>query len=511
MQQSRMKNATKNVFSGVLNRIITSILPFFVRTAMIYTLGGEFLGLNVLFTSILQVLNVAEMGLSEVIVFSLYKPIENNDSERICNLMAFYKKAYTIIGFVIFSVGCILMPFLPFLIMGDIPQNINLYVLFLIFLLNTSLSYWMFSYKSVLLVAHQRYNVVTNVTTIMTILQNAFQLMILFLMRNYYGYVILFPLFTVLRNIYIAKVVDRNYPQYLLRGKLEKESITDIRKSISAIIIGRIGDISRNSLNSIIISSYLGLIAVAIYGNYFYIYAMLYGLMGTITISLQAGVGNSIASESVDKNYDDFRFLTFLFAWISMVITALLLVLYQPFMIIWVGDELLLSNMDMVLFCIYFYACAMTCARNLYMNGTALWWRAKKWFIIEAVFNLLLNLIFGRIWGITGILLATIFTVTAINFVGRSIVVFDYYFTDMKISDFLKQNLLYAISAAFVCGITYHICIYIAVSNIYIHLIVLVLACITISNLIYLALYKKTSYFRRALQLLNRIRPMFRY
>ena len=122
----RTKNATRNIIFGVILRAYQIIVPFLMRTAMIYLMGVQYLGLNSLFTSVLQVLNLAELGVGSAMIYSMYRPIAEDDNTTICALMKLYRTYYRLIGLIIAVVGCILTPFIPKLISGDIPQGINI-------------------------------------------------------------------------------------------------------------------------------------------------------------------------------------------------------------------------------------------------------------------------------------------------------------------------------------------------------------------------------------------------
>ncbi|MGN0716955.1 MAG: hypothetical protein ACI4LU_04395, partial [Treponema berlinense] len=174
-----------------------------IRTVLIKKIGIEYAGLNSLFSSILQVLNLTELGFASAVVYSMYKPIAEDDKDTICALLNFYKRVYFIIGLVILALGTAVMPFLPHLIRGNIPQDINIYVLYSIYLVNTSLSYLLFGYKNSLLNAHQRRDVISNILTITQGLMNICQLIILVTIKNYYLYVLMMPIFTVLNNVMV--------------------------------------------------------------------------------------------------------------------------------------------------------------------------------------------------------------------------------------------------------------------------------------------------------------------
>ena len=164
MKIERTKNATKNIVFGMLLKIYQIIVPFLMRTALIYCLGVEYLGLDSLFVSILQILNLAELGVGSAMVFSMYKPIAEDDTVTICALMKLYKIYYRIIGLVILVIGLIICPLIPNLIKSDLPEGLNVYVLYIMNLLATVLSYWLFAYKNCLLQAHQRNDIISKVT-----------------------------------------------------------------------------------------------------------------------------------------------------------------------------------------------------------------------------------------------------------------------------------------------------------------------------------------------------------
>ena len=183
---NRTKNAINGTVSGVVLKILQILFPFIIRTIFIKTLGVEYLGLNSLFTSILQVLNLAELGVSSALVFSMYKPIVEDNTETICALMNLYKKYYRIIGLVVLLAGIIVLPFLPLLINGNTPQDVNLYIIYLMSLAATVLSYWLFAYKGSLFSAHQRNDIISLITICVSLITYIVQIFSIVLFKNYY-------------------------------------------------------------------------------------------------------------------------------------------------------------------------------------------------------------------------------------------------------------------------------------------------------------------------------------
>ena len=178
MKINRTQNATRNIAFGVVLRIYQMLMPFVMRTIMIYLLGVNYLGLNSLFTSILQVLNLAEMGVGLAMVYSMYEPIAKDDSEKVCALMQLYKVYYRVIGAVVLIGGCLVIPFLPKLIKSDIPPDMNIYILYILNLLATVLTYWLFAYKNSILYAHQRADISTKVAIITETIKYLLQIVV---------------------------------------------------------------------------------------------------------------------------------------------------------------------------------------------------------------------------------------------------------------------------------------------------------------------------------------------
>ena len=211
IENSRTKNASRNIVFGIGNRILNIILPFITRTVLIYILGKKFLGLNALFTSILQVLNLAELGFSSAIIYSMYKPIAENDITKVGILLNLYKKVYRIIGTIILVLGIAMLPFIKYFINGEYPEGINIYLIYLINLINTCLTYFLFAYKNSLLTASQREDIISKINSVILIIQNLLQMIILLITKNYYFYIITLPVCTVCNNLFVAFISIGNY------------------------------------------------------------------------------------------------------------------------------------------------------------------------------------------------------------------------------------------------------------------------------------------------------------
>ena len=501
---NRIRNATRNIIFGLINKIIVLIFPFIIRTFIIKTLGSDYLGLNSLFTSILQVLNLAELGFSSAIVYSMYKPIAEKNTKTICALMNLYKKIYRIIGIIIIVLGMLLLPFLKIFINGTYPSNTNIYVLYLIYLFNTGITYFLFAYKSALLTAHQRNDITSNVQTITYMLQYIVQIIILIKLKDYYLFVIVQIFITIINNIAIAIIANKKYPLYQCNGEVELKIKNEIKKRVTGLIINKICHTTRNSLDSIFISAFLGLKMVSIYSNYYSIMNAVVGIMLIINTSIIAGIGNSIVTETIEKNYNDMNKFNYIYMWIAGWCTICLACLFQPFMKLWMGEEYMFPYQIVILFCIYFYSLKMGDIRCAYSDAKGLWYENKYRAIVESIANIILNAILGKIFGVYGIIIGTLISLLIINFGYGTQILFKNYFVNQKISDYFKRHGIYAIVTFIICLITFYLCSIIKLNGI-IELIVKFIICVIIPNILYFIIYHKTKIFKESLNLIKKI------
>ena len=201
MKIQRTRNAGRNIIFGILQKIYQIVIPFIMRTIMIYYMGITYAGINNLFVSILQVLNLAELGIGAAMTYSMYRPIADDDQELICALMNLYKKTFRYIGLIILVLGVMLLPFIPKLISGSIPEELNIFMLYLMYLGNTVLSYWLFAYKNSLLYAHQRTDINSKVILFTNTIQYIVQIYVLIVLKNYYLYITTTIFTQILTNI----------------------------------------------------------------------------------------------------------------------------------------------------------------------------------------------------------------------------------------------------------------------------------------------------------------------
>lgn len=415
MKIERTKNATRNIMFNGMSQMMNMLVPFIMRSIILNFLGMEYLGLGGLFRSILSILNLAELGVGSAMVFSMYKPIAEDDTETICALMKLYRKFYRIIGLVILTVGLILTPFLPNLISGEVTADVNLYVLYFMNLGSTVLSYWLFAYKNCLLIAHQRGDIASKVTMIVHFTEYLLKILVLILFRNYYVYLAIQILSQIANNVFVALRVNKIYPNYSPKGELPKEKVRGIATRVRDLFTSNFSYVVSNSADTLVISSFLGIVILAIYQNYYFIISSLKTMIEVIVGACIAGIGNSLVTESAEKNYKDFKKMTILFGWLLSVSGPMLLCMYQPFMHIWMGEENMLEFGYVICFVIYFYSIGMNKLTSMFKDAAGIW-KIDKWRpLTAALVNLALNLATVNWIGLYGVLLSTVISIVFIQ------------------------------------------------------------------------------------------------
>ena len=415
MKIERTKNAARNiVFDGALE-MMNMLFPFAIRSVMLHYLGTEYLGLNGLFKSLLMFLNLAELGVGSAMVFSMYKPIAEDDTFTICALLRLYRTLYRIIGLAIAAVGLLLMPVLRNLIKGDLPAGMNLYILYLMNLGNTVMTYWLFAYKSSLLQAHQRRDVISKVSLAIRLTEYVLKMLILIYTRNYYLYLSVQLLCQLAVNLLTAVCATKMYPRYVPEGKLSKEKTLDVFRRVRDLFTSKLSATVFDAADTLVISAFMGLTALALYQNYYFIITALRMMLIVVLNACMAGVGNKLVMESKEANYRDLEKISLLFLWVLGVSSSMLLCMYQPFIRVWMGEDNMLAVGLVFCFVVYYYSMGANKLINMFKDAAGIW-RVDRWRpLTAALVNLGLNLATVQWLGLYGVLLSSVFSIVFIQ------------------------------------------------------------------------------------------------
>ncbi len=497
MRIERTKNTVRNIIFGFAFRLMNIILPFISRTVILYVLGDKYLGLGSLFSSILSFLSLAELGVGSAMTFSMYKPIAENDGDTICALMNLYRKIYTVIGGVILALGVALMPFLRALIKGEVPVDVNLYLLYLLYLGNAVLSYWLFAYKNALLQAYQRTDVNSKISILITPLSYAVMLGFLLVCKNYYAYAIWLPIFTVITNLIRSSYVDRHFPEYHPRGQVSPELQASIVKKTKALIGTKLNTVVLNAADNLVMAAFMGLTTIAMYGNYYYIMSSIFGFLGIIYASMTAGLGNSLETDSLEKNYNDFLKFSFANSWIVGWCATCLVCLYQPFMKLWVGEALMFPVPVMLQFALYFYIYQIRKIPVVYKDAAGIWWEDRFRPYVCMVVNVVLNVTLVQVIGISGIILSTVFSLV-ISIPWENYTIFRYVFHRGS-GEYYGRMAYSALTSVAGCGLCWWLCSFFGdgIVNLFLRAGI----CVVVPNVVFVAANCRRKEFRQTVDL----------
>lgn len=504
MARSRLQNAKRNILGGVLGQFLAIVSTFVARTVLINNLGPLYAGLSSLFSSVLQVLSLAELGFGTALTFSMYAPIASGDTQQVNALLKLYKRIYHYIGLAVLLIGAGCLPILPRLVHGELPPDTNLYILYAITLLDISISYHTVSHRWALLVADQKSYLTNIIGTALSLLTNVAQICVLIFLNNFYLYYILMPLSTSIKLLFIFLTTRRMYPQYRCEGEVPRDTVQNIMKQVTGLFIEKLAGVSRNSFDSMIISSFLGLQVLTIYSNYYSILGAVSGVTGAITIALTSSIGHAIATETPEKNYQHFQSIQLLYMWIAAFCTTCLYCMFQPFMKLWLGEKLMLGQGVMALMCLYFFTAKMGNVCSAYRQAAGLWWSDKLRPVVEAASNLTMNILLVRWLGVSGVVLASILSLIFINSMWGSRALFRLYFVGEKQSLYLLRLLLYAAVTALSCIAASWLCRLLPFEGIF-GLIVRGLVCLAVTVTLVPALLSWLPEFRDALNMAKRI------
>ena len=504
LKLERGKNAARNVLFGGAYRIYAMLMPFVMRTVLLYQLGVDFLGLDSLFTSVLQVLNLAELGVGSAMVYSMYKPIVEDDRETICALLNLYRKIYCAIGLIILIAGLAISPLIPALVKGAVPEGMRLHTLYYLNLGGTVLSYWVFAYKGCLFDAHQRLDVAHKLHLVVDTLKYAVAILLVCIWHNYYFYLIARLGFELVYNALRFWYAGKYYPGLKPRGLLDPVKKKQILSRVRDLFTARLGGVVMNSADALVISGYLGLHELAVYQNYYFIVSSLRACLEVILSSSLAGIGNSLLTETKEKNYWDFRRLTFIFCWITGLACCMLMALYQPFMRLWTGDALLLPMSVVISLVVYLYVVEVNRITNIYKDAAGIWHEDRFRPLTAAIINVLLNVLTIRYIGIFGVIFSTVIAFAAVELPWLIRNLFKLIFPRAYRGQYVRQLLRYLLTVAAVCAATYGVCAVFQLALIPTLILRAVIAFL-VPNLLFFAAYRRTEEFQGSLDMADRL------
>ena len=404
-----LKNrAIKNSVYATLSNVGGIVIGFISQRIFLNVLNAEYLGLNGLFTNIISMLAIFELGIGSAITFSLYKPLAKDDTHAIKALMNFYKKAYRIIAAIVLIVGVSITPFLPLLI-REVTININIYVVYLMFIADVVCSY-LLTYRRSILYADQKNYQINIVHICYLVVMNALQLGILALTKNYYLYLGIKIIMRIVENLVIHFIVRKQYPYLddLKNAKLDKAIESDIFKKIKALLFHKIGSFIVLGSDNLIISKFIGLVEVGLYSNYYLIIKAIDQFTCQAITALTPTIGHRLALEKSENTFSAFKKIRFACFILACLVSIVFFCCIQPFVTVWLGDQYLLSMLTVGALAFNMFQKLQRYAYSTFKEAAGIYHEDRFVPLIESVLNIVASIVLLQFFGIAGVFMGTV-------------------------------------------------------------------------------------------------------
>lgn len=499
----RIAKTMHNTAIGIIGQMATYILAFVYRTIFIMVLGSDYLGVQGLFSNILSILSLTELGIGSAVTFSLYKPLAENKQDVIKGIMGYYARIYKVIGITVAGIGISLTPFLNVFI-KDSPNIPYLWMIYLLYLSDSVLSYF-FSYKRSIIIADQKSYINTLNINVFIILRTFVQIILLTAYRNFILVLAVQMIFTFLSNITISNKANSMYPYLKEKRKKELDSKikSDLIKKIRAMAYHQIGTVFVFGTDNLLISTFIGVFWVGIYSNYILIIGIITMIIQQFTQSVVAGIGNLVSTETIKKSKNTFDLLFFINFWIYSFCSICFLTLINPFIVIWIGSEFLFDSWIVVMIVINFYLSGMRQNILAFRNALGLFWYDRYKPIFEAIINIAASIILLNQLGIIGVFIGTSISTIATSFWVEPYIVFKYYFKN-GIKKYFQKYIVYTL-ATILIGFFMHLLSENLFHGTLSSFIILFMMCLIVPNLLLCIIFFRTNEFKNSVSLIKQI------
>lgn len=494
MQESRTKNSIQNVKTGAIVQIINKLMAFVVRTVFIKILNTEYLGVNGLFTSVLSLLSFAELGIGTAIIYNMYKPVAENDIEKIKSLMKLYQKAYNTIGTVVFALGLCIIPFMDFIIKDAPNISENLIVIYLLFLFNTASSYF-FTYKKSIISAHQKESVINNIDSIFYLLKSLVEILFLILTKNFIVYLVIQIAGTFIENVVISLKANKMYP-YLKEKNVKKLAVNEsqsILNNVKSLVIYKFGGVIMHGTDNILISSLVNVGTVGLCSNYILIINSVKTIIFSALNGITASVGNLNAVGSSKQKEKVFYQITFVNYIVYSFCAVAFIVLLNPFIKVWLGKNYVLGMSVSISLAVSFFIEGLRNPGYTFRTTLGLFQKGKATPYIGAITNIVFSVILCKFFGVAGIFMATSIA-QLVSYVWIDPYLIHKYAFKTSVRKYIKRFVLYASILILNILVSLGVASFIDISGLLGVILKAIAVCI-IPNTINIIIFRKTEEF----------------
>lgn len=414
LRNNRIYNSSRMFIISVFYMIVSTIVPFVVRTLMIYYLGDVYAGINSVLVSIISLLSMTDLGLGTAIVFFLYDPVAKSDKAMIQAYLNVLRKAYCYIGITILIIGLLLTPFLSFFVGSDIPNDVNIYVIFIVYVVSIVIPYMYYPEIQSYVFAIQRGDVINAANFISNIVAYMIQILAIVCIRSFSVYFIALFIQTLLNCCFRRIIKSKFCSEIVPDGKLDLRSSDALKKKVVALLGHQMDEKFIASIDNLVLSHFCGLVVVTVYGNYMYVVSAVFLILSSVFDSISASMGNAIVTETKESNYVRFNTILWMNGMLVVWVCACLACMYQPFMTMWMVDRLFPVS-TMALFVLYFFIIQIRRTVLTFKNVSGMWWEDRYKPYVSMVVNLLMDIILVKHIGVNGALISSIMCIAFIE------------------------------------------------------------------------------------------------
>ena len=501
----RTKNSMKNVFMSIFYQIIIILLGFISRKVFIDNLGTDYLGVNGVLTNVLSAMVLIESGLGVSIVYNLYKPLAEDNREKIISLVQVYKKVYRILALLLLIISICIYPIVIKLMKGTEGIS-NITIVYYLFVIKNMISY-ITAYKWALINADQKGYILTMANLVFQVLSTVAKIVILLITSNYVMYLVIDAFIYLIQVLFNGNIVDRRYPYIKTKKKykLDIDTKNNIVMNVKAMFWHNIGGYCVTSTDNILLST-ISVSITGLYSNYTMIISQLSALIMPVLSGIGASVGNLIATEGEDKTYEIFKVSYLINFWICSFCVIFLYVLLEPFIDWWLGKGLLLDKITYIFVLINFYISGMRNTVSTFKNKAGLFVQDKYMPAVEGIFNLVMSILLMKHYGIVGIFIGTTLSTLLIPFWNQPRILYKYLFKK-SVFDYFKTYCSYILLMLIAGILTFIICDQIYVSNAFLLLVIKGIVCVTVPNIFFVLVFYRTHEFKYLLNAVYNILP----
>ena len=486
----------------MIANVISIVMGYFVRIAFTAAFSKSYLGINGLFTEIIGILSLSELGVETSITYALYKPIEEKDEEKQKQIMLFYRNIYRIIAVVVACIGLILMFFLPYII-KDYQEIENVRLIFFLYIFNSVSSYFLI-YKKTLIDANQKAYITTIFRAASFILQDVLQIILLKIHPDFILYLLIGIAVTLGKNIAISKTAEKMYP--FLKKPVEKplpvQDRKDIWKNVRAMMMNKVGTILISNTDNILLSMFSGIQIVGIYSNYNLIISAVKEVLARLFEGISASVGSFAVANTKNEVEKIYSISFFIAIWTHTVACICLYIALKPFVYLSFGTSYTLSDPLILLLVLLLFISGIRKPSQIFHDSLGLFWHDRYKAPLEAVLNIVFSVIFAKMYGTIGVFLGTLASAVTSGMWIEPHVIYKYGF-DMKIRNYLKIFIPEVLAAFLIFGITVYPLMMIHIDSLLLQIVVRLPLAFILSNILIVLLFRKKPEFQSALSLLK--------